>query len=385
MSPLNDKEHFSQRYARQLILPEIGERGQEKLGQAKVAVIGAGGLGCPVVQYLVAAGVGEITIVDGDNVDLSNLQRQVVYSIHDLGHSKVEVLTQKMALLNPMVKLHSIKEFVQPANILPIIQNADIVIDCTDTFDSRYLINDACIISRKPFVSASVHGFAGQLAVFNYQGGPTYRCLFPEPPLPEDAPNCNEIGVLGIIPGILGTLQANEVLKMILGLGEVLAGQLLCVDATTLQFQKFAFHLNPANLQPRTLVSNAAECAPIDSALEIGNESVKINPLGTVQLTLPGHPTLAATLIDVREVWEFSQNPLPNAFNIPLTQLLTMDTNQVLEQLKLSSPETPLICVCYSGVRSQKAIKWLSEQGFRKTYSIKGGVKSWPSALRGSK
>ena len=401
-----DPEHFSQRYARQLILPEVGEVGQQKLLRAKVTVIGAGGLGCPVVQYLAAAGVGEITIVDGDTVDLSNLQRQVAYHILDIGEPKVQVLAKRMALLNPMVKVIPIQKFVDAENILPLIEHAQVVVDCTDTFDSRYLINDACIIAQKPFVAASLQGFTGQLSVFNFNGGPTYRCLYPDPPDAQDAPNCNEIGVIGVIPGIMGSLQANEVLKIILNIGRVLSGELLCFDALKMDFQNFAFDLNKANLVPRALHNSANSCDTTEKQYEIPPEYLKFAPhsnmhahtnaaqsivtgikanLQSIQLQMPGKPAQHALLLDVREIWEFAQNPIPHAVNVPLTQLLAMDKPSILQKMKMTTTSDPLVCVCYSGVRSHKALVWLLEQGFDNVYAVKGGVKAWPAALRNAK
>jgi len=230
----NEKSYYS----RQVILPEIGEKGQEKLKQAKVLVIGAGGLGCPILTYLAAAGVGHIGIADADIIDKSNLHRQVLYGYSQSGMPKVEAATNRLKDLNPFVKFTGYYERLLPENANGIIKNYDIVVDATDNFPTRYLINDVCVILNKPFVLGSIDRFQGQVSVMNFREingtiGPTYRCLFPEPPKPESAPSCAEIGVLGVLPGIIGSLQANEVIKMIVGFGDVLSGKLFVLDTAT--------------------------------------------------------------------------------------------------------------------------------------------------------
>ena len=230
-----------QRYSRHLLLPEIGNKGQELLCSAKVLVIGAGGLGCPVLQYLTAAGVGVIGIVDFDRVEESNLQRQVLYWVDDIGKCKAETAVVKLSKQNPLVKFNSYNLYLNNENALDIIKDYDIVVDGTDNFATRYLINDVCVFLNKPFVYGSVDRFAGQVSVFNHTGkdgikGPTYRCIFPVPPSSESALNCSESGVLGVLPGIIGTLQANEIIKIITGAGEILSGKLLLVDALGINF-----------------------------------------------------------------------------------------------------------------------------------------------------
>ncbi len=229
------------RYHRQMILPEIGRAGQEKIKQAKVLVVGAGGLGCPVLLYLAAAGVGTIGIVDGDKVEKSNLQRQILYQDEDIGKFKAEVSAQKIKKQNPFLQVRFRVEHLNPANAVEIISQYDLVVDGTDNFPSRYLINDACMQLNKPFVFGSILRFQGQVSVFNYKDSASYRCLYPDPPAEDESPNCSEIGVLATLPGIVATLQANEVLKIITGVGETLSGKLLVIDLLTLQFETFRF------------------------------------------------------------------------------------------------------------------------------------------------
>jgi len=231
------------RYSKQLLLPEIGKVGQEKLKSARVLVIGAGGLGCPVLQYLAAAGVGTIGIVDHDVVDETNLQRQVLYSTEDVGRLKAIVASERVSEMNPFVKCEVASWKLESLNAIEIISSYDIVVDCTDNFETRYLINDACILSNKPFVYGGVHKFEGQLSVFNFisadkNPGPTYRCAFPEPHPEETMLNCSLTGVIGTLPGIVGTLQANEVIKMITGIGDVCSGKILLINSLTLNFSE---------------------------------------------------------------------------------------------------------------------------------------------------
>jgi molybdopterin/thiamine biosynthesis adenylyltransferase len=235
------------RYKRHILLPEIGLPGQEKLKQAKVLVVGAGGLGCPVLLYLTAAGVGTIGIMDDDRVDESNLQRQILYHPEDVGRFKAEVARARLANQNPHIKMNSHVSRLNSQNALSVFAFYDIIIDGSDNFPTRYLVNDACVILGKPLVFGSIFKFHGQVSVFNYKNGPTYRCLYPQPPATDEVPNCSEIGVLGVLPGIIGTLMTNEVLKMITETGEILSGKLVMIDTLTLDFNSFSFKLNPAN------------------------------------------------------------------------------------------------------------------------------------------
>ena len=233
------------RYNRHIILSEIGQTGQNKISDAKVLVIGAGGLGCPVLQYLTAAGVGTIGIIDFDVVEISNLQRQVLFGTSSLGKNKAMAAKQRLEDLNDSISIIAYAEKLTHKNAINLFNQYDIIVDGTDNFETRYLVNDACVSLDKPLVSASVMGFSGQLSVFNYKNGPSYRCLFPKAPEPEFAPNCDELGVLGVLPGILGSLQANEVLRICLDIGEVLSGKLLIFDGLNSSFQSLNFSKNP--------------------------------------------------------------------------------------------------------------------------------------------
>lgn len=233
-----------QRYTKQLLLPEIGMKGQVKLKSAKVLVIGAGGLGCPVLQYLAAAGVGTLGIVDFDVVDETNLQRQVLYLLEDVGKLKAMIAGEKIMRFNPHILVRIISRKLESGNALEIISDYDIVVDCSDNFETRYLINDTCVLLNKPFVHAGIHKFEGQLSVFNYRSGPTYRCVFPETHTEETILNCAFTGVIGTLPGIIGTFQANEVLKMITGIGEICSGKILLLNMLTLNFSEIKIRRN---------------------------------------------------------------------------------------------------------------------------------------------
>lgn len=238
-------EEQLQRYSRHIILPEVGGKGQKKLLNAKVFIVGAGGLGCPVGYYLTAAGVGTIAIIDNDNVELSNLQRQIAHSVHTLGMPKVESAKRTFEALNPDVKIIAIKERITKDNIIDLIKDYDIVVDGSDNFPTRYLVNDACIMLRKPLVSGAILRFEGQVTTIIPKEGHCYRCLFEEPPPPGLVPSCQEAGVLGILPGVVGALQATEVIKLILGKGEVLKNELLIYNALNTTFRKVKVKRNP--------------------------------------------------------------------------------------------------------------------------------------------
>jgi molybdopterin/thiamine biosynthesis adenylyltransferase len=237
------------RYDKQIALPEVGEAGQQKLAEAKVLVVGAGGLGCPALQYLAAAGVGTIGIVDGDVVNETNLHRQVLYTNPDVGKPKAAVAAERLKQLNPEVEIQTFPEFLTAANAMDIVANYDLIVDTTDNFAARYRINDVCVKLDKPFVYGAIHRFEGQISVFNYKGGPTYRCLFPDKPAESQIPDCNEMGVLGVLPGIVGTYQATEVLKVILEIGEVLSGKLMTLNLLTNSTRTFEFSRNDEQVQ----------------------------------------------------------------------------------------------------------------------------------------
>ena len=350
------------RYSRHLLLPEIGLTGQQKLKAARVLVVGCGGLGCPVLQYLAAAGVGTLGLLDFDVVDESNLQRQVLYATADVGRPKAVAAAEKLQAQNPFIQLRPHQCHLSAANVLELFADYDLVVDCSDNFATRYLVNDACTILGKPLVFGAIFKFEGQVSVFNYQNGPTYRCLYPAPPAPGDAPSCSEIGVLGVLPGLVGTLQAAEALKIVLELGEVLTGRLLLVDALGMRFQTMRFQAVPANQQLTALAPDyAAFCgeAPVESipahAAEISADDLKV-------WQQSGRPL---QLLDVREPHEHARRSIGGQL-IPLAQLAA--------QLGHLQPAVPVVVHCASGVRSQKAAQLLLANGFVEVYSLRNGL-----------
>jgi adenylyltransferase/sulfurtransferase len=348
----------NERYTRQTILKGFGEKGQQKLAQAKVLVVGAGGLGVPVLTYLNAMGVGAIGIVDNDIVSLSNLHRQVLYSESDLGKLKVNAAFEKLRAQNKNTDIVVFNTFLTTKNALEIIAKYDVVVDASDNFPTRYLVNDACVMLKKPFVYGALHGYEGQVSVFNYKGGPTYRCLFSNMPNENEVPNCNEHGVLGIIPGIIGNLQALEVIKVITGIGEVLSGKLLIFDGLQQSYQKIKFKLQSENLKMAKLQdfyewNNPCEIAPTVEAKEIQKLLIK-----------------KAQIIDVRTIEEFENYHLPNSVHIPLNQL-KVNTDKINFSL-------PVYILCQSGKRSEIACKNLREVYPESSlYSILGGLNQY--------
>ena len=343
------------RYQRQITLVGFGTEGQQKLNKAKVLVVGAGGLGIPVLTYLNAMGMGTLGIVDADVVSLSNLHRQVLYTEDMVGTSKVLAAKDQLLRQNSNTQIETYQTYLTVANALNIIKDYDIVVDATDNFPTRYLINDACVIENKPFVYGALHAFEGQVSVFNYQGGPTYRCLFPSMPAADAVPNCNENGVLGILPGIIGNLQALEVVKIIAEIGEVLSGVLLLFDTLTQRTQQMKFKLQPGNNDIKTLATS------YEFDCELPLKSVKAEEFNTILMEQ------AVELIDVRTVKEFQRKHLKEAKHIPLGEL----TNRVAEV----DLETTVYVICQSGIRSKKAIIKMQELFPAKDFvNVSGGM-----------
>jgi sulfur-carrier protein adenylyltransferase/sulfurtransferase len=341
------------RYQKQIILPEIRLEGQEKLSAAKVLVIGAGGLGCPVLQYLAAAGVGTLGIADADNIEISNLQRQVLYTEEEIGQGKALTAAKKLKALNPNIQLQTHTVYIDSTNALELLRGYDIIVDGSDNFATRYIVNDACIILNKPMVSGAIYKFEGQVSVFNYNNGPTYRCIFPEPPNAGESPNCADIGVVATLPGIIGTIQANEVIKIITGIGEVLSGKLLVIDTLTMNTHTFNFKLVEANRNITQLTDSAEYCAP--AVTSITYEELK---------ALLTNET-SAQLIDVRETEEHQIGNI-GGMNIPLS---------VFESsLHLLDPGNTIILYCASGVRSMHAAKQLLTKGFTNVVNLDKGI-----------
>jgi len=350
------KEEIS-RYSRHILLSEVGTVGQEKLKEAKVLVVGAGGIGCPVLQYLAAAGVGMIGIVDNDVVDETNLQRQILFSAEDAGKLKAEVAKQKLSGINPHIKLISHITRLTSQNALDIIREYDFVIDGSDNFPTRYLVNDSCVLLNKPLVFGSIYKFEGQVSVFNYKNGPTYRCLFPQPP--QDSPNCSEIGVLGVLPGIIGTMMASEALKIICQIGKPLSGKLFVFSSLISETQIISFEKNSENSKINSLTDYELFCAaPLKEVNEISSLELKkiIENKEEIQI------------IDVREPSEYSEHNI-SGVNIPLKTIL----NHIPEIRK----DIPVIIHCQRGSRSKKAIELLQKEfGFTNLLNLTGGIES---------
>ncbi|MFD1467642.1 molybdopterin-synthase adenylyltransferase MoeB [Hymenobacter caeli] len=357
-APLTPAE--TDRYSRHLLLPEIGTAGQLKLKAAKVLVIGCGGLGCPVLLYLAAAGVGTLGLLDFDTVAESNLQRQVLYATADVGRPKALAAAARLGAQNPFITLVPHQTALTTANALGLLAGYDVVVDCSDNFATRYLVNDACVVLGKPLVYGAIFKFDGQVAVFNYQNGPTYRCLYPEPPAPGEAPSCAEIGVLGVLPGLVGTLQAAEVLKILAGIGEVLSGRLLVIDALGMRFQTLRFRAVPAQQQRTALEADyAAFCGEAPPAAPPAPE-ISAADLRAWQAS--GRPV---QLLDVREPHEHARRHLGGRL-VPLGQLAG-----ALADLPA---DVPTVVHCASGARSQRAAQLLLAHGFREVYSLRGGL-----------
>jgi len=340
-------------YNRQLILNNFGEDAQLKLKQARVLVIGAGGLGCPVLQYLCAAGVGFIGVVDADAVSVSNLHRQILFGIDDVGKPKVLQAKSKLQQLNPHIKIEIFQENITVQNAIEIIKNYDVICDCTDNFTARYLINDACVILNKPFVSAAILKFEGQLSVFNHQTKINYRDVFPEPP--TNIPNCSEAGVIGVLCGIIGSMQANEVVKIITTIGETVEGKLVCYNALNNTMQSFKIKSNHNNIT--SLQEN------YDFTCDVTGNN--INEISATELKKMIDEKDDFQLIDVREQFEYDIVNI-GAELIPL--------NSILENQHKISKDKKVIIHCKSGARSIKAIENLHQYGFSNLYNLKGGI-----------
>jgi molybdopterin/thiamine biosynthesis adenylyltransferase/rhodanese-related sulfurtransferase len=348
---MNLTNEEKKQYNRHLILNEIGEKGQLKLKKSKVLVIGAGGLGCPVLLYLTAAGAGTIGIMDNDVVDQSNLQRQILYTIDDIGFSKAKMAAKRLSKLNPFVNFNVYQEKLTRQNAISLFNKYDIIVDGSDNFNCRYLTNDAAVITRKPLVYGAIFKFEGQVSVFNYQGSGTYRCLYPMPPNPEESPNCSEIGVLGVLPGIIGSLQANETIKIIYGIGEVLANKLLIYDSLQMSQMILIFEKD-TKLEVIDLDTDYDFFCGISSKEEI--------TLKELQKNIEKY-----NLLDVREVWERAQYHIGGQ-HIPLNELLER-TDEVYKN-------KVLVVYCKSGIRSKKAIDILIANSYKSALlNLKGG------------
>src|SRR5881296_1948543 len=361
-----------QRYSRHLIMPEVTLDGQRRLKAARVLCIGAGGLGSPAALYLAAAGVGAIGIVDFDDVDLSNLQRQILHGTKDIGRSKLESARDRLRDVNPEieVELHNCR--FSSENAAGLISGCDVVVDGSDNFPTRYLSNDVCVFERKPNVYGSVFRFEGQTTVFApHLGGPCYRCLFPEPPPPDSVPNCAQAGVLGVLPGIIGMLQAIEAIKMIVGVGESLVGRLLHFDALKAKFRELNLRRDP---ECPVCGENPTIFSPIDYGQFCGVRDEGaipgISPQELKRRIDAGEPF---ELIDVREPFESEIARIDGAKLIPL--------GEITERLDELNRERPIVVHCHSGTRSAQAARLLQQRGFGNVYNLEGGIDAWSDQI----
>ena len=370
------------RYARHLILPEVGVEGQQKLKAARVLCVGAGGLGSPLALYLSAAGVGTLGLVDFDVVDASNLQRQILHSTRDVGRKKLDSAEEKLAALNPAVHVVKHQTMLSSANAMDILKDYDIVADGTDNFPTRYLVNDACVLLGKPNVYGSVFRFEGQASVFATREGPCYRCLYPEPPPPGTVPSCAEGGVLGILPGLIGIIQATEVIKLILGKGEALVGRLLLVDALSMRFRELKLKKNPecpvcgAHPTVTSLIDYQQFCGIVPEASpEAGQETTLKNgiPQMTVQeLKQRRDAGEELFVLDVREPYEYQ---IANIGGTLIPQ------NEVPQRLAEIDRNREIVVQCRSGGRSQRIAEFLAQQGYPNVKNLAGGILAWADAI----
>ncbi len=368
--PLSPEELL--RYSRHVVMPEVGLDGQLKLKQAKVLCIGAGGLGAPLSLYLAAAGVGRIGIVDFDFVDASNLQRQVLFSTSDVGRPKTEAAAERLRGLNPNVQIDALQTRLTSENALDILKDYDVIVDGTDNFPARYLVNDACVLLGKPNVYGSIFRFEGQVSVFGAPGGPCYRCLYPEPPPPGLVPSCAEGGVLGVLPGIVGALQAAEALKLILGQGDSLAGRLLLLDVLTMTFRAMKLRKNPAcpvcgEHRTVTKLMDYTEFCGIRGE-ETSSMATNVPEMTPRELKSRLDRGDDLFILDVREPQEYQICHL-NGLLIPLGEI-----PQRVGELDRSRE---IVVHCRSGKRSADAVEFLRRAGFQKIWNLKGGILAW--------
>ena len=354
------------RYARHLSLSGFGPAAQEKLKRGRVLVIGAGGLGCPALLYLASAGVGRIEILDADRVDVSNLARQVLFTSEDAGQLKVAVAARRLRALNPFIEIVPRTERFTRANALEYLRECDVVVDGSDNFATRYLVNDACVIAGTPFIYGAIHGFEGQASVFNWRDGPTYRCLFPEPAEPATVPNCAEAGVLGVLPGLIGTVQATETIKLLTGIGETLSGRLLLWDALTMRTRTVTLAADPRSRDIRELSPERyGETCAIES--RSSTDEIEVPELRAALSQMQ--------LIDVREDWERAAGAILPSAHVPLEALRRGQDSAVI---KLLDPAKATVVYCSQGARSRKALRILRDfYGFTHTRSLRGGYQAW--------
>lgn len=365
------------RYSRHLILPEVGMAGQKKICSTSVLCIGAGGLGSPIAMYLAAAGIGKIGLLDFDTVDFSNLQRQIIHGTEDVGRPKTDSAQETIKSINPNVETVIHKTRISSENAMEIISGYDIVVDGTDNFPTRYLTNDACVLLKKPNVYGSIFRFEGQASVFApHLGGPCYRCLYPEPPPPGMVPSCAEGGVLGVLPGIVGCIQATEILKLALGKGSSLIGRLLLFNALDMKFRELKLRRDPKcplcgeNPSITKLIDYEMFCGILPEAPASANpDEVDVHEMKRAL----DDPSLNIKVVDVRDPDEYQIAHIKGVPQIPLGSLPQRFTEL--------DPNQQIYLHCKSGVRSMKALKFLREQGFKYVKSVKGGIAAWSDEI----
>jgi adenylyltransferase/sulfurtransferase len=371
LPPLSQDELF--RYSRHLILPEVGLEGQRKIKAASVLMIGAGGLGSPLALYLAAAGIGRLGIVDFDVVDSSNLQRQIVHGTGSVGKPKLESARARIRDLNPGVEVEGHEARLTSENALELVRRYDVVVDGTDNFPTRYLVNDACVLVGRPNVYGSIFRFEGQASVFDARVGPCYRCLYPDPPPPGLVPSCAEGGVLGVLPGVIGVIQAIETLKLILGIGDTLVGRLVTFDALEMKFRELKLRKDPGcpicgeHPSIHELIDYEQFCGIVpDDQVEAENARWEIGPREVREMQERGEDFL---LVDVREPHEWEIARIPGATLIPLGSLPA--------RLKELDTSRPIVLQCHVGQRSMRALEFLHQAGYRKLKNLRGGIDAW--------
>ena len=365
------------RYSRHLILPEVGLAGQKRIKAASVLCIGAGGLGSPIAMYLAAAGIGKIGIVDFDTVDYSNLQRQILHTDADVGRSKAESAKETIRGINPHCEVVIHNTRISSENALDLIRPYDIVVDGTDNFPTRYLTNDACVILKKPNVYGSIFRFEGQASVFApHLGGPCYRCLYPEPPPPGMVPSCAEGGVLGVLPGIIGCIQATEILKLAIGKGNLLVGRLLLFNALDMKFRELKLRRDPAcpvcgdHPTIKELIDYEVFCGIEPTPVDNGNpDEVTVQDMKKAL----DDPKLGIKVIDVREPFEYEIARIEGVPLLPMSELQNRFTEL--------DPNTQYYLLCKVGARSHSAVEFLREQGFKYVKNVKGGTNAWSDEI----
>ena len=366
------------RYSRHLILPEVGIEGQRRIKAARVLCVGTGGLGSPLAFYLAAAGIGTLGLVDFDVVDASNLQRQIIHSTKDIGRKKLDSAEEKLTALNPAIRIVKHDTMLSSANALQIMKDYDIVADGTDNFPTRYLVNDACVLLGKPNVYGSIFRFEGQASVFATEAGPCYRCLYPEPPPPGLVPSCAEGGVLGILPGLVGVIQATEVIKLILGKGDSLVGRLLLVDALNMRFRELKLRKNPecpvcgTNPTVTALIDYEHFCGIVPETPQEKNVKNGIPQLTVKELKARRDAGEDIFLLDVREPYEYQISQIGGTL-IP--------QNDVPNRLAEIPRDREIVVHCRSGARSQKIAELLKQSGYKDVVNVAGGILAWADEI----